>query len=103
MSHTQAAAPAAPAELSPADRVLAEIKAHPSYEAVKAKWPGREPSLLELGEHAEQASFAGLTKAQKLARMLDPLIAEVQAQMKGGGPVTSSILSQLQAVRAVVS
>jgi len=81
---------------------MTDLTTHPSYDAVKARNPHREPSILELDEHAEAHGFDGLSKAQKIAKLLDAVIAEAQAQTKHNAPVTGSIISQLEAIRALV-
>lgn len=85
-------------------RMLAEVMAHPSYEAVKAtKAPGYEPSLAELDEHAKAKAFDSLSKAQKIARFLDDALSEARLQVQHGGPITRSIVDKLEAIRALVS
>src|SRR5258708_31209073 len=91
------------AELSPTERKLAEIRAHKHYEAVKAKNPYREPSDLELREHAEADAFAKLPRAVRLAQMVDALLIDAANQVKRNPPVSQSILQQLDAIRALLS
>ena len=90
-------------DLSPTDRKLAEIRAHKHYEAVKAKNPYREPSELELREHAEAEAFAKQPRAIKLAAMVDALLLEARNQVKHNAPVSPSIVQQLEAIRALLS
>ena len=91
------------AELSPTERKLAEIRAHKHYEAVKAKNPYREPSDLELREHAEAEAFAKQPKAVKIAALLDALLVEAKNQVKHNAPVSQSIIQQLEAIRALLT
>lgn len=80
------------------DTLLAEIQAHPLYEKVKALNPAREPSLIELNEHAAIEAFAGTSKAEKLGTLLQNLLTEAQNQVQHNGPVSPSIVSQIQAI-----
>src|SRR5260370_17531592 len=91
------------AELSPTDRKLAEIRAHKHYEAVRAKNPYREPSDLELREHAEAEAFAKQPKAIKISALLDALLIEAKNQVKHNAPVSPSIVQQLEAIRPLLS
>lgn len=85
-------------------RVLAtQVRTHPSYEAVKAAKGGREPSIAELNEHAEGQAFAGLTKAQKIAGMLDDILDVARNQVKHGGPVPPFMITELEAIRSLLT
>jgi hypothetical protein len=108
MTETQAAEPQAPrpaheiAAKEAADRKLAAIKAHPSYEPLKAANPHREPSVLELAEHAEGQVFAKLPRARKVAEMLDQALETMRHQVAHNGPVTPDLISQIEAIRTEV-
>lgn len=83
-------------------RVLAELRAHPSYEAVKATKGNAEPSFAELDEHAEREAFAALPRAKKLAGMVDALLTVATNQVKHNAPVSPDMVKQLEAIRALL-
>lgn len=83
-------------------RMLAEVQAHPSYEAVKAAKGGVEPSLIELDEYTEAQAFAKLPKAQKIAGMLDAVLATAANQIKHNAPVSPDMIRQLEAIRSLL-
>jgi hypothetical protein len=85
------------------NRRLAELKAHPSYEAVMAANPHREPSQAELDEHAEAAAFGKLPRAAKIAHMVDALLVEAKNQVKHNAPVSPSIVQQLEAIAKLLT
>jgi hypothetical protein len=57
---------------------------------------------LQREEEAQAAAFAALPKAAKVTRLLDDVLAKLRHQVKHNAPVTESILSDIEAVRALV-
>jgi hypothetical protein len=90
------------AHRDPSADKLAKIAAHPSYEAVKAANPHREPSFAELEEHAAAQAHEGLSKREKLAVMLDKLLTDAGNQVKHNAPLSPDIIRQIEAIRALV-
>ena len=57
---------------------------------------------LQRAEDDERAAFEGLDVAGKVRTLIDPLLGEARNQVRAGGPVTSSMIGQLEAIHALV-
>jgi hypothetical protein len=84
-------------------RVLAQVKAHPSYEAVKATKGGTEPSLCELDEYAEAQAFGAAPRAQKIQGLVQALLIDARHQAAHGSMVTLAMIKQLEAIAALLT
>src|ERR1700739_319378 len=82
--------------------VLAALRAHPSYEAVRvrnaAAGNNREPSLLELQEHADNAAHDALSKREKITHLIDQALETMRHQVKHNAPVSPDLIRQIEAV-----
>lgn len=58
---------------------------------------------IEQREHDEAEAFAKLSKAQKIAGMVDDILVVARNQVKHGGPIPPSMVQQLEAIRALLS
>jgi hypothetical protein len=60
----------------------------------------RTPLQRQEDEAAE--AFAALPRAHKLRTMVDALLLEAKSQVKHNAPVSPSIITQLEAIRALL-
>jgi hypothetical protein len=60
-------------------------------------------SALQKQEEESAAAFAKLSRAQKLAHVVDALLVEAKNQVKHNAPVSPSSVAQLEAIRALLA